>query len=218
MAKQVIISGKKPKRLKTTTPIYHSLNFTIAYTGGIVAAFSHDLSPTVILMFATTIFVMILEIKRYKKMRVIKTAEFDKQNQLLFKQIETNYEITTFVCSCGTTKFIISSKYQAIDYICQECENNKFLSANDANLSIQNFINQYSTTKESKKDYLTPTEYITTLDIDFDFKTQIIYQDGNTIAQYFIKVPCEIDFINEKVFNFTVLGFAGKEVETYKWD
>jgi len=25
-------------------------------------------------------------------------------------------------------------------------------------------------------------------------------------------------FINEKVFNFTVLGFTGKEVETYKWD
>jgi hypothetical protein len=127
-------------------------------------------------------------------------VEFDKQNQLFFKKIETNYKITTFVCSCGTTKFIVSPKYQDIDYICQECENDKFLDANDANLSIQNLLNKYSTTKEYKKDYWTPIEYITTLDIDFDFKTQVIYKDKNTIAQYFIKVPCEIDFVSEKVF------------------
>ena len=67
------------KRLKVMTPVYHSINFSVAYTGGIVAAFSHDLSITVILMLATTIFIMILEIKRYKKMRVIKIAEFEKQ-------------------------------------------------------------------------------------------------------------------------------------------
>ncbi len=67
------------KRLKVMTPVYHSLNAVVAYTGGIVAAFSHDLSITVVLMLATTIFVMILEIKRYKKMRVIKTAELEKQ-------------------------------------------------------------------------------------------------------------------------------------------
>ncbi len=67
------------KRLKLMTPLYHTINATVAYTGGIIAAFSHDLSITVILMLATTIFIMILEIKRYKKMRVIKTAEFKKQ-------------------------------------------------------------------------------------------------------------------------------------------
>jgi hypothetical protein len=32
-------------------------------------------------MLITTIFVMILEIKRYKKMRVIKVAELEKQAQ-----------------------------------------------------------------------------------------------------------------------------------------
>jgi len=67
------------KRLKLMTPLYHTINATVAYTGGIVAAFSHDISITVFLMFATTIFIMVLEIKRYKKMRVIKTAEFEKQ-------------------------------------------------------------------------------------------------------------------------------------------
>ena len=69
------------KRLKLMTPIYHSTNAIVAYTGGIVAAFSHNLSITVILMLATTIFVMVLEIKRYKKMRVIKVAEIEKQQE-----------------------------------------------------------------------------------------------------------------------------------------
>jgi len=69
------------KRLKIMTPIYHSMNAVVAYTGGVVAAFSRDLSITVILMLATTIFIMVLEIKRYKKMRVIKLAEVEKQNE-----------------------------------------------------------------------------------------------------------------------------------------
>ena len=69
------------KRLKITTPLYHMANAFVAYTGGIVAAYSHDLSVTVILMIATSIFVMVLEIKRYKKMRVIKSDEFEKQEE-----------------------------------------------------------------------------------------------------------------------------------------
>jgi len=69
------------KKLKIMTPIYHSMNAVVAYTGGIVAAFSHDLSPTVILMLVTSIFIMVLEIKRYKKMRVIKLGEIEKQNE-----------------------------------------------------------------------------------------------------------------------------------------
>jgi len=32
-------------------------------------------------MLATTIFIMVLEIKRYKKMRVIKVAEIEKQQE-----------------------------------------------------------------------------------------------------------------------------------------
>jgi len=71
------------QRLKFTTPLYHMSNFTVAYTGGIVAAFSHDLSITVLLMLATTIFIMILEIKRYKKMRVIKLKEIQKQEEFV---------------------------------------------------------------------------------------------------------------------------------------
>lgn len=71
------------KRLKIMTPIFHSMNAVVAYTGGIVAAYSHDLSITVVLMLATTIFVMVLEIKRYKKMRIIKLAEVEKQREFV---------------------------------------------------------------------------------------------------------------------------------------
>jgi len=92
------------KRLRLMTPIFHTLNLVVAYTGAIVAAFSHDLSITVILMSITTIFVMVLEIKRYKKMRVIKLAEIEKQNEFraFAKKIyilEISALIITFVIS-----------------------------------------------------------------------------------------------------------------------
>ncbi|MEA3314630.1 MAG: hypothetical protein U9Q30_02075 [Campylobacterota bacterium] len=92
------------KRLKVLTPIFHTLNLVVAYTGAIVSAFSHDLSITVILMSITTIFIMVLEIKRYKKMRVIKLAEIEKQNEFrkFAKRVyllQISALVTTFVIS-----------------------------------------------------------------------------------------------------------------------
>lgn len=79
---------KVAKRLKLMTPLFHMANAFVAYTGAIVAAYSHDLSITVILMIATSIFVMVSEIKRYKKMRVIKSTEGRKQKE--FKEYAKN--------------------------------------------------------------------------------------------------------------------------------
>jgi hypothetical protein len=126
-------------------------------------------------------------------------VDFDAQPQLFFQKVETNYKISTFICSCGTTKFIISSKYQDIDYICKECENDSFLDANDANLSIQNFLNKHSTTKAYQKEYWSSIEYTVTLNIDFDFKTTVVYKNKDTIVKYYIQIPYEIDFISERV-------------------
>jgi len=67
------------QRLKKITSIYHSVNFVIAYLGIVLAAFTHDISPTVILMIPTTLFLMISEIKRYKKLRVIKLDQIELQ-------------------------------------------------------------------------------------------------------------------------------------------
>ena len=69
------------KRLKQLTPVYHSVNFAMAYTGAVLAGFTHDLSPTVVLMIPTTLFLMVTEIKRYKKMRVIKHDEVELQEE-----------------------------------------------------------------------------------------------------------------------------------------
>ena len=71
------------KRLRFMTPAFHAINFTAAYTGAIVAAYSHDLSPTVIFMIVSTIVIMILEIKRYKKMRVIRSKDFKEQEEFV---------------------------------------------------------------------------------------------------------------------------------------
>lgn len=66
-------------RLKKLTPYFHAINFIIAYTGVVLSGFTHDLNPTVVLMVPTTLFLMISEIKRYKKMRVIQLAEVELQ-------------------------------------------------------------------------------------------------------------------------------------------
>ncbi len=70
---------KLAKRLKFMTPIYHLTNAIVMYTGAIVAAYANTFSFTIGLMIPTSIFLLVIEIKRYKKMRVIKTG--DKQLQ-----------------------------------------------------------------------------------------------------------------------------------------
>ena len=70
---------KLAKRLKFMTPIYHLANAIIMYTGAIVSAYTHDLSITVLLMIPASIFLMVIEIKRYKRMRVIKTTDAQLQ-------------------------------------------------------------------------------------------------------------------------------------------
>ena len=77
------------KRLRIATPIFHALNFIAFYTGAIIVAFVWNnnqdsilyIKPTVILMVLLSIFLMVLEIKRYKKMRIIKLKEYDKQTE-----------------------------------------------------------------------------------------------------------------------------------------
>lgn len=93
------------KRLRLMTPIYHMANAFVVYTGAIVAAYSQDLSITVILMIATSIFVMVLEIKRYKKMRVIKTTQIAKQQEfIMFAKKIYNLEILAILFTYTVSK------------------------------------------------------------------------------------------------------------------
>jgi hypothetical protein len=68
-------------RLRKVMPYFHATNFIVAYLGTILSAFTHDLSWTVILMIPTSLFLMITEIKRYKKMRVIKLDNLQAQDE-----------------------------------------------------------------------------------------------------------------------------------------
>lgn len=63
------------KRLKFMTPIYHLSNAIIIYTGAIIAAYRHSFSVAIAIMIAASIFLMVIEIKRYKKQRVIKSTD-----------------------------------------------------------------------------------------------------------------------------------------------
>jgi hypothetical protein len=92
------------KRLRFMTPAYHGLNFTVAYTGAIVSAYSHDISPTVIFMILSTILIMVLEIKRYKKMRTIRSTDIQAQEDFIIYAkkiytIEIGALIFTYVVS-----------------------------------------------------------------------------------------------------------------------
>ena len=69
------------KRLKFMTPIYHLTNAIVIYTGTIVAFYAQTFSFTIALMIPASIFLLVIEIKRYKKMRVIKHDQIELQNE-----------------------------------------------------------------------------------------------------------------------------------------
>jgi hypothetical protein len=68
------------KRLKFMTPLYHLTNAIVIYTGTIVAFYVKTFSITIALMIPAAIFLLVIEIKRYKKMRVIKHDQIQLQN------------------------------------------------------------------------------------------------------------------------------------------
>ena len=67
------------KRLKFMTPVYHLSNAIVIYTGTIVAFYAQQFSLTIALMIPASIFLLVIEIKRYKKQRVIKVADIKLQ-------------------------------------------------------------------------------------------------------------------------------------------
>ncbi|MAD42345.1 hypothetical protein KO488_07530 [Poseidonibacter lekithochrous] len=69
------------KRLRAMTPLYHVTNAIVIYTGSIVAFYAHAMSITIFLMIPASIFLLVIEIKRYKKMRVIKFEQVELQEE-----------------------------------------------------------------------------------------------------------------------------------------
>jgi hypothetical protein len=69
--------------LKSVTPLFHSINAALAYTGIVAMAFNHDVRWVVVIMIPVTFVIMILEIIRRKKMRTIKSDEINKQKEFV---------------------------------------------------------------------------------------------------------------------------------------
>lgn len=87
---------KLAKRLKFMTPLYHLTNAIVMYTGAIVAFYAHAMSVTIFLMIPTSIFLLVIEIKRYKKMRIIRSTDKDLQEEF-YKYAKKIYLIEIMV-------------------------------------------------------------------------------------------------------------------------
>ncbi|PLY04369.1 MAG: hypothetical protein C0625_16720 [Arcobacter sp.] len=103
-----VVSAKEfmqlAKRLKFMTPVYHLTNAIVIYTGTIVAFYAREFSFTIMLMVIASIFLLVIEIKRYKKMRVIKTTDLDLQKDFfVFAKkiylIEISVLVTVYILS-----------------------------------------------------------------------------------------------------------------------
>lgn len=80
------------KRLRLMTPVYHLTNAIVIYTGTIVSFYAKTFSITIALMIPASIFLLVIEIKRYKKMRVIKHDQVELQNDF-YKYAKKIYTI-----------------------------------------------------------------------------------------------------------------------------
>lgn len=87
---------KLAKRLKFMTPLYHLTNAIIIYTGAIVSFYAHHFSFTVALMIPASIFLLVIEIKRYKKMRIIQSKDVELQEEF-YKYARKIYTIEIMV-------------------------------------------------------------------------------------------------------------------------
>jgi len=87
---------KLAKRLKFQTPLYHLTNAIVIYTGTIVAFYAKTFSITIALMIPASIFLLVIEIKRFKKMRVIRSTDLELQEEF-YKYAKKIYTIEIMV-------------------------------------------------------------------------------------------------------------------------
>jgi hypothetical protein len=73
---------KMAKKIKFITPAFHGMIAAILYSGITIQFFYRDFtSISIYFMIAATIFIMVAEIKRYKKMKGILSTDLNKQEE-----------------------------------------------------------------------------------------------------------------------------------------
>ena len=107
------------------------------------------------------------------------TSNTDEQNTL-FKDSGSIYDIDLFICSCGHYVFITRNKTDDIEYSCCECDNNHFYNANEAISSINFFLSNI----KNINDFLT-------MNIE---KTE----EQISVVCYF-SLPYQFKFLQEKI-------------------
>jgi TRAP-type C4-dicarboxylate transport system permease small subunit len=70
-------------KFKKITPFHHTLSSVVFYTGVLLIVLSASFNISVFIMILAFVFVLVSEIKRYKKIRIIKHNEVDKQDEFL---------------------------------------------------------------------------------------------------------------------------------------
>lgn len=109
------------------------------------------------------------------------TSNTDEQNTL-FKDSGSVYDIDVFLCSCGHYEFITRNKIDEIEYCCRECGNNHFYNANEALASINFFlsniknINDFLTMRIEKTNEEVSVVCYFRLPYQFNFLREIIKQ------------------------------------------
>jgi len=106
------------------------------------------------------------------------TTDFDKQRQLFFKKITTDYVIQTYICSCGHTEFIVMQSNEELEYSCIKCDNHIYYDVNHDWNNIENCTSKNESILYKYKTKKT-AEYVS--------------------SQYIIYVPNQINFISKKV-------------------
>ena len=87
---------KLAKLLRFMTPLYHLINAMIIYTGVIILVTIKSFSFIILLMIIASIFLLVIEIKRYKKMRVITSKNIQGQKEF-YSYAKKIYIIELFV-------------------------------------------------------------------------------------------------------------------------
>jgi len=116
------------------------------------------------------------------------TVDLDKQQQLFYGKLSTNYVVDAFVCSCGHTEFAIKDKKQDISYSCTACGNEHFY---DANWAWENYH-----------------RFVSNNDLALSFEYNMIHQKDGVGVSYVVPVPRTIHLMNNSV------QFEHKEIYT----
>lgn len=129
------------------------------------------------------------------------TTDLENERHLFTNNIDNNYEVNTFICSCGHEEMIVSIKQSEVEFLCPECANTKYYDANFAKRNFEYFL-------YLNKEVILPYSYKT------------IQTDANIEVRTQVNLPSHIDFVRKKIYFKLVsvssisIDFNGKIKET----